>query len=439
MLSVRQLALAVLGFVLVGCGDQIARPMEPRTNDVEAEIAALSVNDIRAMINALIATPSDRGVVNGEFGTYNSLVNGGDMTLIQAQAQVLETKLLDILHRYQTDNSLLTPGNETAELAILKLLHAIYEFGGLQYTVPLPAGDDLLALATQQPAIIEHSNRVAALLIAANAFKGPTLVTIKKGPAQVSIQSDPEFKFKYGFLLHGDVYDITASSSPEFVTVSFCVELPNSGLYRVFHEEVVGEPADSLPLTAGHSCHHDPVASLPEDASLFARAMHSAGEFLSSLVAPRPLYAVHAGLAGHSGGSSPLSRFAIGKLEYSVSVAKIDSPNFYTAGTNTLSFRRQNFTFEFWLAVKRNGVDYSCSVNSASKLQAIIRRTGQNALPAVQAVGCETVGGKSTFKVVLSNPARPTAITGIINIVVDGVAATPVPGTSIPTFNFNTF
>ncbi len=405
-------------------------------------MAAVSMNDLRDQVNALIASIPDRGEVNGQIGKVDiALDNNGD---VEGEALIFQTILLSKLQRYhQGESGLLTPPDETVNSRTLQLHDDLFQYAGLpQYIVGVPTGpEDAVGFFdkdnTGQTEIKSNGNR-AQVTVYPGSFDDPAIVTVT-----IKKKGDVEFNMPLGFAIHEEIINVKATHKANKgaegtggVTISACLKYhPHDYAdLGMFHQKADEEVAERLDAATGHSCDGAVLGSRPANASLFARGLDAAGSFLSSVFAPRPLYAVHAGLAGHSGGDAPLSPFAVGIQEYTAAVERIDSPNSYDSPTNTLSFRRQNFTFEFWLSVKLNGENYSCTTARVAHLKAIIHQSGKSAAAPVAAVACETVNNLSTFKVVLSNPDRPKVISGTISILVNDVKAKPTP-----TFNFKTF
>lgn len=419
---------AGLLFVFAACADQATRSTAP--TQYEGPQLSFTTNQIRDQINALVPTPSDRGTLQGLFGDVNSATNKKNEAQLLAALDAFQAELLGVRQRYETNNALLTPGDLPVDVAVLQLLHNVWAYAGQTHPLPFPStNEDAVGFADSDVRDIRSQSGKAAMIAPAGAFNGPALVSITLATSQTG------FAFPTGYVQHGLIYDFKASPKPKIealVNIMFCVDdfpTDGSGDFGVFHEKSGTLNVVRLPVGQSADCPAHTHAVLMNGNSMLARGVNAAGGLLSSIFGPTVAYAAHAGLAGHTGGLDPFSRFAVGKRQYFVNTVTGVSPTTFTAGAprGTLTFRRQDTNWSFDVTMKRNGTALSCQALGAMTAS-LTTSTGQTT--NASSSGCQANG---SYRVTFANPTRPQASNGTIALTVDGVLATPSP-----TLNYNT-
>ena len=421
------LAVAV---VVSGCSDQASRATAPQ----EAPSLALgtpSVNQIRAMINAVTPAPH-RGSVQGAFGKLNGALGSGGTG--DAEAQAFQTVLLNLYDA----GSLVAPAGGTLDVALVNLMNAVFTFAGLtQYVVQAPANPNAefgLEIVTASDfdgngnAQVKTNAGRAAMIVNQGTFGGPAIVAVVQ---KASLNSSYVFPLPPGIKRIAEVFEMSSSSDiqPQGIVVSICDDetVASPAQKWVLHDIGLQFAVKVAPNATGHLCPSDHASNtLGPDAPMWARGLDAAGSFISAVFGPKPLYAGHS--LAHAIIVDELSPFTVGEDEDVYTVRVVGSEPQATHSDGHVDFE-QRVELAFWVEIKKNGVVQQCELD-LDLTDVVGQVTATSVNPAESgasddARSCAQQFGTYAWRFELLNPRASEASSGVIDFTVNGEAATP--------------
>jgi hypothetical protein len=426
----RVATLAVLGFAILisACSDQSTQITEP-ADLPSLKQGAIGVNDIRAMIRAL-APPGVRGQAEGAYGQLNGQIGTPG---VEDAALAFQTVMLNLYDQ----GALVAPNGTTLDGAVLELMNTVFAFVGLpQYVVPVPPAGAEFALEILTNSDFDQNGKAtiktnkagrAAFVVNLGSFNGPAILTVIE---KSSLSQSYVFPLPPGITKIAEVFEMSASNRilPEGLIVSICDDLSvaTNKLKWVLHDDGVQQFAVKItPNAVGHACPDvHASASFDGDGPLWARSLNAAGAFFGSVLLPKPAYASHS--LAHAIIVDELSPYTVGEedLGHTVRAVAVGSGGTFTDAT--VAFGLVN-RFLVWLEISSNGVVQQCGTDlNAHDVTGQIAATSAN--PPVSAVverGCSQVNGTNVWVFEVANPAWPAGSSGVIDVTVNGTAATP--------------
>jgi hypothetical protein len=276
-------------------------------------------------------------------------------------------------------------------------------------------------------ATVETNFGNAAMIVAQGDFTGPVILSIIE---KSYLDNSYVFPLPPGIQQIAKVFEFTSSSelTGDGTVLSICDYLEDAGpAPKWLLHDTGGEFAEKIsPNATGHGCPSDHQTALIRGNSFWARGLNAAGNFVGSVLSPKPLYAGHS--LAHAIIVDELSPWTVGEdvIDLAVEIVRVKQPGIMVNGT-TATFAKQG-AFVFWLKIANNGEVLACDDLALSEVQGRATATSVNPNVAgswTSAVRCEDVNGASAWVLEISNPRNNRVSSGVIDVTVGGVSAPP--------------
>ena len=420
-------AVAV-AFLISGCSDQPARATGPW----QSPSLDVGVDEIRSMIQDLVPPKKGyRGTAEGSFGDLESAINSGGTGETEALAfQALMLNLYEL-------GALTAPSGMTVEEALLNLLNVVFTYAGLDHLLlpgaPLdPNAEYVIDILTNSDyvngtATVETNFGNAAMIVAQGDFPGPVILSIIE---KSYLDNSYVFPLPPGIQQIAKVFEFTSSSELEGdgTVLSICDYQENAGpAPKWLLHDAGGAFAEKIsPNATGHTCPLVHQTALIQGHSFWARGLNAAGNFVGSVLSPKPLYAGHS--LAHAIIVDELSPWTVGEdeIDLAIEIVRVKQPGIMVNST-TATFARQG-GFVFWLRITNTDGVLACNDLALSDVRARATTTSvsPNAVGSWRsAVRCEDVNGSSAWVIELANPRNNILSSGVIDVTVEGLPASP--------------
>lgn len=414
-----------VAFLISGCSDQPSRATGPW----QSPSLDIGVNEIRGMIQDLVPSAGGyRGTAEGSFGDLEAALNAGATG--EAEALAFQAVMLDL---YALGVLTKPAGMTTVEEALLNLLNVVFTYAGLEHLL-LPAAptdpnaEYVIEILTESDyvngkATVKTNFGNAAMIVAQGDFTGPVILSIIE---KSFLDGSYVFPLPPGIKQIAKVFEFTSSSElldGSSSVLSICVEDPGPAPKWLLHDTGV-EVKKTSPNATGHSCDHQ--TALVRGNSFWARGLNAAGNFVGSVLSPKPLYAGHS--LAHAIIVDDLSPWTVGEdeIDLAIEIVRVKQPGIMVNST-TATFAKQG-AFVFWLKITNHDEVLACDDFALSDVQGRATATSVNpnvAGPWTSATRCEIVNGSPAWVLEILNPRNNSVSSGVIDVMVGGVPAPP--------------
>ena len=422
------LSVLAVAFLISGCSDQPARATGPW----QSPSFQVGVNEIRSMIQDLVPPKKGyRGTAEGAFGDLEAALNSGATG--ETEALAFQAVMLNLYEQ----GVLTAPTGMTVEEALLNLLNVVFTYAGLEHLlIPVaptdPNAEYVIEILTSSDYVngkaqVETNLGNAAMIVAQGDFTGPVILSIIE---KSYLDNSYVFPLPPGVQRIAKVFEFTSSSDlqGDGTVLSICDYLEEAGpAPKWLLHDTGGQFAEKIsPNATGHSCPSNHPTAMVRGNSFWARGLNAAGNFVGSVLSPKPLYAGHS--LAHAVIVDELSPWTVGEdeIDLAIEIVRVKQPGIMVNST-TATFAKQG-AFVFWLKITNNGEALACADLALSDVQGRATATSVNPNVAgswTSAARCEAVNGSPAWVFEISNPMNNLVSSGVIDVMVGGVPAAP--------------